>query len=838
MRRVIILLSLAVLWVAPAPAAEPAAPAQPRECWLKTPTVSVMTGFIYEPLKPYTVQKWTENLGDKFDADQWVRDFKAAGANHLVFYDKWIDGLVFHDTRTTGFKTKKDFLAELAPACQRGHLPLVLYFNALNDGNPEFNEWALLDRQGKPIVFAPNWPTRYQTLHSPFRQKALEQVRELMGRYGPLHGLWHDIFEERLNTSSSWTAEGYRKMFGEPFDKAPGQRLHEFNCRTLAGWLDEAAAIRREFKQDQCLFTSNGSGAQFLAGGLWADLVGSRLQYFFNEGHSFHGNDQLARMAWVLPRPLDINLLLNSSWFTPLTDAPPPSHLTPKQAIAATAIAVCQGAGVNWAITPGHAGTFGQDLQRAQAAGAWFRTVKPYVQGARPYADAAIVLGVQQTGCPGLPHGNPFWSPGRAGGAWQQALALGDALARRGVFSRFLYANPLGTTWPASLREFRAVLVPELAPLDETHLDRLRQYVKEGGRLIAFGHASMLEPAGKRRPAPGLADVLGVKLGEPLRFADHADKGTIRVDSEYDKQYGAHVLAGAPGEAWASDGSPMPHWVEVTLPRAIEIARVELVNREGPYQITDFEAELFAAGQWKKAASVQNAKTRKMDVKLTPPATAEKVRVRILKELYQGKDRQWADLAALLIFDAKGKEYVRTQATRAALTVEDAEASRAMGEAPSWPASAVRAEPAGAMAAARFQTAGQPAAILINRVGQGSAWYLAAGDGLLAADASAMDGLARLAGGEPTLTVSPDDARYRIILTRCGDSHVLHVIDSRADMPGLPPQKVSLSLLPARLGNFQQARLAGQDADLPLSRQGRQAILTVQPDPVASVVLR
>ena len=31
-----------------------------RPCWHKAPTLSVMTGFIYEPLKPFTIQQWME----------------------------------------------------------------------------------------------------------------------------------------------------------------------------------------------------------------------------------------------------------------------------------------------------------------------------------------------------------------------------------------------------------------------------------------------------------------------------------------------------------------------------------------------------------------------------------------------------------------------------------------------------------------------------------------------------------------------------------------------------------------------------------------------------------
>ena len=144
----------------PAPAGE--------KPWYRSPSLSVMTGYIYEPKSAHTIQQWLEGLGGKMDADRWVADFKQAGASYLIFYDKWIDGLVFHDTKTTDFKTRRDFVRDLADACRRGGLRLVLYFNAISDGNPEFKKWATRDRGGRPIVFSSRWPTGYQTLHSPF----------------------------------------------------------------------------------------------------------------------------------------------------------------------------------------------------------------------------------------------------------------------------------------------------------------------------------------------------------------------------------------------------------------------------------------------------------------------------------------------------------------------------------------------------------------------------------------------------------------------------------------------------------------------------------------------
>jgi hypothetical protein len=754
-----------------------------RPCWHKAPTLSVMTGFIYEPLKPYTIQQWMENLGSRFDADQWVKDFKEAGASHLVFYDKWIDGLVFHDTKTSNFKTKRDFVRELAAACQRGGLPLVLYFNAVSDGNPEFDPWSLIGLDGKPIVFGARWPTRYQTLHSPFRAKCLEQVREILGNYGPIHGIWHDIFHERLNTTSEWTARGYQKMFGEPFAKATPQRLAEFNARTLAGYLDEADAIRRECGQTQCVFTANGSGSSFLGGGDWTDQVGARLQYLFNEGHSFAHNEKLARMAWALPKPLDINLLLVSSWFTPLEDAPPPASLTVEQAIAATAIAVCQGAGVNFALTPSHDGRFGEDVQRAKAVGAWFRKMKPWLEGAQPAADIGIVHG-----------------PG--------ANAASDALARAGVFSRWIASDQSPSALPA-------MIAPPQSRLDE----RLRDYVNNGGTLIAFGNVGPL------------ADVFGANVKGAVRFATKLQGATVKVDSEYNEQFAAaNLLDDDPRTAWASTGTPMPHWAEITLPEPVEVQTVELISRQGPYRVADVDIELPDGSGWRVAKSVRGAKERKIVAKLDAPAKTSRVRVKILRELFNGDDRQHADVEGIRVLDRAGQNHASGKFE----PVRIVSASLRDAKDLSLPPSAVAVEPTTAEVLARFDSPDKSPALLCNRFGKGHA-YLATSTAL-GEDSPFWAALCRVALGEPALAVSADDARrFRFILTRVGDARVLHVIDAAVPAKDYQPKPVEI-LLAAR--GVQHAVLAGKDKTLALTEKDGRLGFTVQPDPVATVVLK
>lgn len=778
-----LLVSLAALFLCAAlqPALRAAENASPgdRPCWHSAPTLSVMTGFIYEPLSSYPIEKWLKDLGSRFDAEQWVADFREVGASHVVFYDKWIDGLVFHDTKTTNFKTRRDFLGELAAACQRGGLPLVIYFNAVSDGNLEFDEWSLLDKEGKPIVFGARWPTRYQTLHSPFREKCVEQVRELLSHYGPIHGIWHDIFHERFNTTSPWTAQGYERMFGEPFESATPARLEQFQARTLAGYLDEIDRIRREQHQDQCVYTANGSGSSFLAGGLWRSYVGLRLQYLFNEGHSFSNNEQLARMAWALPKPLDINLLMNKSWFAPLEDVPPPPSFTVQQAIAATAIAVCQGAGVNFALTPGHDGRFGEDLERAKAVGAWFRTIAPWLSGAEPAADVGIVCG-------------------------PEANTVTEMLARAGVATRWIASD-------GPLPECRLIVVPPRTPIDS----RLRDYIEAGGTLVALGDVG---------PA---AEMFGATLAGDVGFAAELQGAAIQVDSEYNAQFAAaNALDDDSRTAWASGGAPMPHWAEITMPEPFPVAAVEVESREGPYRVTDIDIEVPEGGGWRVVKSIRGATQPTIAARLDPPVETARVRVRILRETFEGSDRQYADVASIRVLDAAG-------VNRALSVSKPVRLSGAIQG--SLRPSAVAAVPTTAAVLAQFDHGQKPPAVLRNRLARGQAILVTARE--VPDDVAVWDSLRSVTLGGPDFTVKASDpARFRVILTRVGDARVAHVIDSAVPAVNYEPEAVEVSLQ-APSGLATRTTLNGDRDTISVAMNNGRVSFTVRPDPVATVIL-
>ena len=131
---------------------------------------------------------------------------------------------------------------------------------------------------------------------------------------------------------------------------------------------------------------------------------------------------------------------------------------------------------------------------------------------------------------------------------------------------------------------------------------------------------------------------------------------SVKVDSEYSEEYcGNHLLDAHLATAWASGGTPMPHWAEITLAEAGEVEQIEVANRVGPYQITDLDIALPDGDGWRTVKSVRDAGERVILVKLDAPIRTDRVRVTISRELYQGQDRQHADAESIRVLDRAGR---------------------------------------------------------------------------------------------------------------------------------------------------------------------------------------
>ena len=104
----------------------------------------------------------------------------------------------------------------------------------------------------------------------------------------------------------------------------------------------------------------------------------------------------------------------------------------------------------------------------------------------------------------------------------------------------------------------------------------------------------------------------------------------------------------------------MPHWAEITLPEPAEVQAVEVVSRQGPYQVTDLDIELPAGDTWRPVKCIRGATDRTIVARLDAPAATDRIRVSILHELYEGRARSYADVEAIRVLDTSGRNRARS----------------------------------------------------------------------------------------------------------------------------------------------------------------------------------
>ena len=131
----------------------------------------------------------------KFNADEWVRTAKAAGAKYLVFTTKHHDGFCEFDSKYTDYKITnspygKDIVAQLAEACHKQGLKIGFYYSP-----PDFHH---------PDYFTKNHARYIEYMHN--------QLRELCTNYGKVSIIW---FDGLYCTAEDLDSAGMIKMIRE-----------------------------------------------------------------------------------------------------------------------------------------------------------------------------------------------------------------------------------------------------------------------------------------------------------------------------------------------------------------------------------------------------------------------------------------------------------------------------------------------------------------------------------------------------------------------------------------------------------------------------------------------
>jgi hypothetical protein len=156
------------------------------------------------------------------------------------------------------------------------------------------------------------------------------------------------------------------------------------------------------------------------------------------------------------------------------------------------------------------------------------------------YRNIGIVLGSPSVDGKGLPVKNNYWTEFDKNqvGALQEAISLCEDISGAGYFPGVLYSYADYSSWPQSLKDLKAIVVPELATLDKAHIQKLRDYVRDGGILISFAHSTMLNEKGERLADQALWDLYGVQN----KYGGESKGGIIIFDPEIRNNFQDNVF--------------------------------------------------------------------------------------------------------------------------------------------------------------------------------------------------------------------------------------------------------------------------------------------------------
>lgn len=124
-----------------------------------------------------------------FDADEWVKAIKDAGARYICFTTRHHDGFSMYDTEASDYNIvdatpfKRDILKELADACQRHGIKLHLYYSHIDWGRDDYPKGRTGRTTGADTINN-DWPHYYDFMNT--------QISELLTNYGPIRCIWFD----------------------------------------------------------------------------------------------------------------------------------------------------------------------------------------------------------------------------------------------------------------------------------------------------------------------------------------------------------------------------------------------------------------------------------------------------------------------------------------------------------------------------------------------------------------------------------------------------------------------------------------------------------------------
>lgn len=435
-------------------------------------------------LVDFHVPPQVAELGRGFDAAKFAEDMVKANVNVVGIYAKCHYGFSYYDTRigTRHPGLNFDYFRSLSEACKARDLKVFAYYSVARDSLAYDNnpDWRQVDAEGKSFRLAKgDWGV--VCFNSPYTQEVVwPQLREILEKYD-VDGVWWDIVT--FEPGSCFCRYCKSRMEAEGVDPLNRRAHHAFNERSIARFHRESYELIKSY-DPSIQITSNSTGkiGRARRNKDWLDLL---VTEYIPYRHGFLYYAPYAHYMRTMGLPMDCAM---SSWHKAWGDFGNFKTLVQFQyeiAHVMSAGAVCQ-----VVHQPDVDCNFSSDIiDLLGNAYGFAREREEWCIGAKSVPYVAVLAD---------PDIGEFDDERHAGSLRGAVKALLEGHIPFDVIDE-----------EADFKPYRVVILPNNRTLSSEASDKIREYVANGGKLIAT-HLASLATMADESPDFTLGDVFGV----------------------------------------------------------------------------------------------------------------------------------------------------------------------------------------------------------------------------------------------------------------------------------------------------------------------------------------
>ena len=430
--------------------------------------------------------EFPKNFLENFDVKKYISTLKDANVNAVVFFTKDHYGNSYYNTKV-GHKHSAlnfDLFGTLLEEAHSNDIKVLAYHSVCWDSHAALNnpDWTQKDKDGNPILFPPtNW--RFICLNSPYVDELLHpQLKEITENYD-VDGIWLDIVW--MHDEGCFCEYCQKKyMIENPNSKWPPttQELAIFKMRTVQNFLAETSRLIKQIKPE-VVISWNG------AGGLGTRSLTKDVDFLTVEVHpSWHGynySSLMARYMHTFGKPYEMItarfLRMWGDW-----SLKPAEQLKQEFATIIANGGLCSCGDQTYP-----QGTLEPAVYRAIGeAYAFVKEREEWCINAQAIPYAAILTKAK---------------PKIIGPPDESLYGAHKVLVEGHIPFNILDFEALG-----KINQYKLLVLPDVSMLSDNESEILRNFVANGGIMMATYRTSLLDERGNSRGDFSLSDLFGV----------------------------------------------------------------------------------------------------------------------------------------------------------------------------------------------------------------------------------------------------------------------------------------------------------------------------------------